>query len=223
MAQDVISIHSPLAGRDGEAREGEEVAGYFNPLAPRGARLGGDASHETEREFQSTRPSRGETMPDLFRTCRGRNFNPLAPRGARHLPPAFVENLKRISIHSPLAGRDLVQYLVGRIVAIYFNPLAPRGARRPSGRRLSGAGPFQSTRPSRGETLPKRWQRISDRDFNPLAPRGARRFGIMAEKHYKEFQSTRPSRGETSQDRGWLMRCIISIHSPLAGRDSFGP
>ena len=33
-----ISIHSPLAGRDGLVVDVDVVRGYFNPLAPRGAR-----------------------------------------------------------------------------------------------------------------------------------------------------------------------------------------
>ena len=36
---------------------------------------------------------------------------------------------------------------------------------------------------------------------------------------YYLFQSTRPSRGETWAGFPWIEKLIISIHSPLAGRD----
>ena len=77
--------------------------------------------------FQSTRPSRGAT----------------AGRGHRqfHL---------RISIHAPLAGRDLASCRT-LLRCIYFNPRAPRGARLKH-QLINQALPY----------------------FNPRAPRGAR-------------------------------------------------
>ena len=59
----VISIHSPLAGRDFRAA----LNLYKNNV------------------FQSTRPSRGETYNALTGLSLTANFNPLAPRGARPL------------------------------------------------------------------------------------------------------------------------------------------
>ena len=107
---------------------------YFNPLAPRGARPG-ISGHSGHREgFQSTRPSRGETKT-------------IEEQGL----------VLKISIHSPLAGRDVTLGLAadGSLISIH-SPLAGRDiASSPS--RTSWAT-FQSTRPSRGETrmrLPK--------------------------------------------------------------------
>ena len=78
-----------------------------------------------------------------------------------------------------------------------FNPRAPRGARR-----LNHVVPPPAAY------------------FNPRAPRGARRgregVGIMRLK----FQSTRPSRGATRGVCVCLILRQISIHAPLAGRDS---
>ncbi len=169
--------------------------GYFNPLAPRGARPGRRRRHAAGPAFQSTRPSRGETRAgcsggalnsisihsplagrdfDRPANCFKRhNFNPLAPRGARRMAKYKPMRIYRISIHSPLAGRDQGVSVIPRPTP-YFNPLAPRGARR---RRAGGP-----------------WPRS---DFNPLAPRGARR----------------------RQDHLRQRRERISIHSPLAGRD----
>ena len=169
-------------------------------------------------EFQSTRPSRGETLSEPHRRASRLNFNPLAPRGAR-----------------PRRNRP------GRQCRQDFNPLAPRGARpklhsvadivcrfqstRPSRGETSSSGnsstaavfqstrpsrgetmvgdnlscrcEFQSTRPSRGETHPSATRRHQRPNFNPLAPRGARH-------HVRHFHRD---------------RVAISIHSPLAGRD----
>ena len=59
---------------------------------------------------------------------------------------------------------------------------------------------FQSTRPLRGGTF------IADEcGFDP------------------EFQSTRPLRGGTADRMGYRLRAGISIHPPLAGRDSIWP
>ena len=173
----LISIHSPLAGRDGRETAFGGDGSHFNPLAPRGARPCRIRGGNSALRFQSTRPSRGETVNDVIvqpvmdisihsplagrdvpaaAGCRGNNhnFNPLAPRGAR--PPfalIWCRAIMLISIHSPLAGRDSGDR-AWRWPDIYFNPLAPRGAR------LS-------------------WLRASDQniDFNPLAPRGARPSG----------------------------------------------
>ena len=82
----LISIHSPRAGRDPSnaasassrvnfnplAPCGARLYAFlqhceadtdFNPLAPCGARLDSGAMVRPAREFQSTRPVRGETNP----------------------------------------------------------------------------------------------------------------------------------------------------------------
>ena len=102
----MISIHSPLAGRDRGRIRRPVPDGDFNPLAPRGARRAAGHDRRAGRIFQSTRPSRGETWIGL--------------------PP---DEDMDISIHSPLAGRD--RPAGGDAEARgNFNPLAPRGARR---------------------------------------------------------------------------------------------
>ena len=87
----------------------------------------------TNDAFQSTRPSRGETAQTGRRAVRHGNFNPLAPRGARQAVKRQIKHGKGISIHSPLAGRDEQSTLTRHQDTL-----------------------FQSTRPSRGETLPDR-------------------------------------------------------------------
>ena len=80
-----ISIHSPRAGRDHTYTKPKLPDNHFNPLAPCGARLCLLRKFCAKREFQSTRPVRGETNR----------------RGVR----CFAAD---ISIHSPRAGRDLL-------------------------------------------------------------------------------------------------------------------
>ena len=126
------------------------------------------------KEFQSTRPSRGETYYHALILNCCHDFNPLAPRGARHAWQQRRRHAGGISIHSPLAGRD--------------QQWRPRRRHR----RL-----FQSTRPSRGET--SRWRRVptSWPNFNPLAPCGARLPTCAHPMLGVDFQSTRPLQGET--------------------------
>ena len=212
-------------------------------------------------------------------------FNPLAPRGARLCRYSAMASSSRISIHSPLAGRDRKIPGTDRYLGISIHsPLAGRDADgvdvlpdavrisihsplagRDGGGTVRGphGGGFQSTRPSRGETpappMPAAPQTISihsplagrdfnarevdgqlvisihsplagrdiravhlchlQKNFNPLAPRGARHLGCLKPENPAAFQSTRPSRGETAADVRLPVGQNISIHSPLAGRD----
>ena len=135
----------------------EELSnGYFNPRAPCGARrstqtLDRGYAPIYARQFQSTRPLRGATKhhPDV---------------GRRRL----------ISIHAPLAGRDLWAGSQTRSQSD-FNPRAPCGARR------------AMPRSTQGKTL----------NFNPRAPCGARPLLSRVVLASFLFQSTRPLRGAT--------------------------
>ena len=149
-ALDRISIHAPLAGRDRYKEPTGYLGADFNPRAPCGARL-----------------------PVLSGTFRQINFNPRAPCGARRpccattrgyrvfqstrplrgatFTYATLKLLSGISIHAPLAGRDVFSSHDVPLT-VDFNPRAPCGARRHS--------------QSRTGTAP---------NFNPRAPCGARR------------------------------------------------
>ena len=190
-----ISIHSPLAGRDRPACDGDRDGCYFNPLAPRGARPAALAGVLSLLIFQSTRPSRGETLieHDTLLAEYISIHSPLAGRDNRREP---YEIQPDISIHSPLAGRD--ETLVNRFVVVLISihsPLAGRDVRE----MRCGAGVG---------------------DFNPLAPRGARQWATGRRAVGEKFQSTRPSRGETRPADNQSSHRQISIHSPLAGRDA---
>ena len=131
---------------------------------------------------------------------------------------AFTQMTKKISIHSPLAGRDHASHGCPwhtRHISIH-SPLA--------GRDLEDLTPvppsqvFQSTRPSRGETINPMWRikamtisihsplagraalippiRGWEGDFNPLAPRGARQQKVIKYFLLKPFllHNTHPYR-----------------------------
>ena len=150
---------------------------------------------EVITQFQSTRPSRGAT------SCFEQSFEEAT-----------------ISIHAPLAGRDVVRAAVG-FGPGDFNPRAPRGARLGSHERTFGCHFYFNPRAPRGAR--QRWimrGRIM-RNFNPRAPRGARRHSSFRSASISLFQSTRPSRGATAHHRTDPREVQISIHAPLAGRD----
>mgnify|MGYP000886528998 FL=1 len=103
---------------------------------------------------------------------------------------------------------------------------------------------FQSTLPSRGETTATQKRYFRHYDFNPLSPHGERplwtRHSISFALNFNPlsphgerlamfkscsvglspFQSTLPSRGETTGHQQLQPYILISIHSPLTGRDS---
>ena len=146
-------------------------------------------------KFQSTRPLRGGTTKfvQMVITSRFQSPRPLRGGTAGH---DSAELVTWISIHPPLAGRD-PDDVQGQPLFADFNPPAPCGAGQKAGAGKIHRRRFQSTRPLRGGTI---WAITS--------PRAAR------------FQSTRPLRGGTGKDRAPEHFGKISIHPPLAGRDS---
>ena len=146
-----ISIHAPLAGRDSTFFSDQSGSRDFNPRAPCGARL-------------------------LPRGCPWRSvcyFNPRAPCGARRARRQRRCGFGYISIHAPLAGRDLLgsHDLLAAVISIHA-PLAGRdidGAVGMLPQVISIHAPLAGrdiSQPMRGKT---------DEDFNPRAPCGARR------------------------------------------------
>ena len=105
------------------------LSNNFNPRAPRGARRIWLPLTVILPEFQSTRPSRGATQ--YFKTeTQPEPISIHAPLAGRDV--WYRSNTKQevISIHAPLAGRDC-KHSKKVIDLPYFNPRAPRGARRP--------------------------------------------------------------------------------------------
>ena len=173
---------------------------------------------DTYTVFQSTRPSRGETHGtrigafflsiSIHSPLAGRDKDICAPyrpkRKFQSTRPSRGETrdhsrfslLPKISIHSPLAGRD-ARGSESDEKYFQFQSTRPSRGETPVIVPFRRSSIFQSTRPSRGETLACQSRCACPGDFNPLAPRGARPFRQTME----------------------AFRNVISIHSPLAGRD----
>ena len=170
------------------------------------------------------------------------NFNPRAPCGARRGKIFRILRAVLISIHAPLAGRDLL-HRDYPFRNYHFNPRAPCGARHHPLSPKSYHSVFQSTRPLRGATASQA-DTLTNREFQSTRPlRGATSAAPPAPIPCWIFQSTRPLRGATTKILLLAIRADyfnprapcgarrasvvlprhsagISIHAPLAGRDS---
>ena len=102
-----ISIHAPLAGRDGRCTGAAGRAAHFNPRAPRGARPVFSFSVYPRRGFQSTRPARGATgYPTTTWLLYYRLFQSTRPARGATKPVFSLFEMRTISIHAPREGRD---------------------------------------------------------------------------------------------------------------------
>ena len=125
-----ISIHAPLAGRDGILREGGltfEIS-IHAPLA--GRDYAESRLYDKDGAFQSTRPSRGATKNSITHQVND-----------------------DISIHAPLAGRDAPEELGPRKRRTFQSTRPSRGATTIPLSHYKTEAVFQSTRPSRGATM----------------------------------------------------------------------
>ena len=190
----VISIHPPLAGRDkyGDIDIDLTLISIHPPLAGRDR---GSSGRSRRRAIS--------IHPPLAGRDRNKTLILLSFCISIHPPLAGRDPAKRafcagsaISIHPPLAGRDRHVFSDNR-ARDDFNPPAPCGAGPALAVTSLVLGVFQSTRPLRGGTL---------------SPR--RRMSSWL------FQSTRPLRGGTIEHPPGNTCRGISIHPPLAGRDS---
>ena len=191
-------------------------------------------------KFQSTHPLRGATFRPRFGSGCGWYFNPRTPCGVRRALHRLIGDVRKISIHAPLAGCD--QSRSGsvrnpqdfnprtpcgvrppatapwRICAIFQSTHPLRGATRPRGISFS-ASRFQSTHPLRGATNA---QAVADtvQAFQSTHPlRGATRRDFLRRIQPSRFQSTHPLRGATADILVHVQDVGISIHAPLAGCD----
>ena len=126
-----ISIHVPREGHDSSGLRCRQTHPYFNPRAPRGARLQCHSVLFQLLQISIHVPREGHDRKIYWRVC-----------------------CRRISIHVPREGHDLsLQKFFPRVGRADFNPRAPRGARPQdiltARARMSG---FQSTCPARGTT-----------------------------------------------------------------------
>ena len=153
---------------------------------------------DTYTVFQSTRPSRGETAME-----------------------AVMDRYVKISIHSPLAGRDETGaccYGPGG----HFNPLAPRGARPHVMWFPEIDYGISIHSPLAGRDQGRCCHQCEGHHFNPLAPRGARRRAALTVDGVHAISIHSPLAGRDPAEADVRGCSVISIHSPLAGRDRNG-
>ena len=173
--------------------------------------------------FQSTLPLRGATRV--------------------HVRDAVLD-LDVISIHTPLAGSDV---MTGRLTYAWldFNPHSPCGERHENTTPPPTEEEFQSTLPLRGATMPKFfvWDRLrisihtplagSDKPtnqpvheayyFNPHSPCGERPGEKRQMAKLIIFQSTLPLRGATYRSNLRSQAPTnFNPHSPCGERHGFG-
>ena len=149
--QKLISIHSPHTGRDGlddVAVFGTKI--FQSTLPTRGETIADEAALAKYGRFQSTLPTRGETTCWTTATSQTRYFNPLSPHGERQTYAVLVRTDEQ-----------------------FQSTLPTRGETR---RRWTGTtpSPFQSTLPTRGETREALAWPGTPAYFNPLSPHGER-------------------------------------------------
>ena len=124
-----ISIHVPREGHDSHKRGQQRNGGYFNPRAPRGARLNSPLNFALYGHFNPRAP-RGARHPQHLHPQHLHRFQSTCPaRGTtEYLSTVFLYNF--ISIHVPREGHDLLTIVV-----------------------LPSLMAFQSTCPARGTTV----------------------------------------------------------------------
>ncbi len=191
-------------------------ARHFNPRTPCGARPPTGREKCARTSFQSTHPLRGATAA--------------AEASARE---------EQISIHAPLAGRDLGLLAFKRVFAkfqsthplrgatadtweltasgINFNPRTPCGVRQIREVVYMTKLLFQSTHPLRGATVLQAGLRSMERYFNPRTPCGVRQPYAFIIFTKMVFQSTHPLRGATSATTRTFTRSTFQSTHPLRG------
>ena len=117
-------------------------------------------------------------------------------RGATRLTEFKVVK-RRISIHAPHAGCDLIDPIKWSIICD-FNPRTPCGVRRA-----------------------QNCNSLYSHNFNPRTPCGVRRTHCRTVRTVMPFQSTHPMRGATFVYNALGTIDYISIHAPHAGCDCF--
>ena len=124
----------------------------FNPHHPRGWRQASRKTQDRLQIFQSTPPSRVATADGSDDRKNTDDFNPHHPRGWRLRFARTASINADISIHTTLAGGDILKCL-GRTNLDHFNPHHPRGWRLALPRLVMPFSlEFQSTPPSRVAT-----------------------------------------------------------------------
>ena len=174
---------------------------YFNPRAPRGARLPAavDLVHNPVISIHALREERDDTA--ITGPAATKRISIHALREERDPPPLFVKVLF-VQFQSTRSARSATSPApIPLLLNMDFNPRAPRGARLRflHGLKVVYRISIHALREERDATLHQPPKHVQD--FNPRAPRGARRTAITGRTPTKRFQSTRSARSATSFQR----------------------
>ena len=104
----------------------------FNPRAPRGARQGPYSHHSSKDLFQSTRPARGATFPQVFDHL-NRRVSIHAPRAGRDTPKCKYAELRTFQSTRPARGATIADRVIfaapaGIDVTLVSAAIIPQGA-----------------------------------------------------------------------------------------------
>ena len=190
-----ISIHAPREGGDGTVRPMRSLSQHFNPRPPRGGR-------------RSSR--RGRRSIHV-------NFNPRPPRGGRPSHSLHHAHRKRISIHAPREGGDMILSRLFTMPLIFQSTPPARGATARQDARCRFVL-FQSTPPARGATTVQSCGFLATR-ISIHAPREGGDGGTPALSDYIRISIHAPREGGDALRLDQLHIIDISIHAPREGGD----
>ena len=147
-----ISIHAPREGRDDDP-ESDKITVSISIHAPREGRdPASRPSSAVHAAFQSTRPARGATGQHYVLEFDAVGFQSTRPaRGATAYQVIYADGTKKISIHAPREGRDVIKNLTDQVKELFQSTRPARGATF-IGNLPNQKLVFQSTRPARGAT-----------------------------------------------------------------------
>ena len=213
---EIISIHSPRAGRDAPRLAIVGRGLLFQSTLPAWGETANRPKPKFPESFQSTLPAWGETGGYRQHRRGAGHFNPLSPHGERRMyensrttvqafqstlpawgeTPSFPAMVNRdsISIHSPRMGRDFSE--------MWLFPLGTL---------------FQSTLPAWGETFGSLSEMNRRLEISIHSPRMGRDVLKICRSSGNLFQSTLPAWGETSPDRFSLQHRRFQSTLPTRG------
>ena len=217
-----ISIHAPRTGSDIETLPRAEFITDFNPRSPHGERRARGCQTSTESVisihaprtgsdqgfkfrgiddviFQSTLPARGATVrPHVHR--QGVNyFNPRSPHGERLARLADVVARRKISIHAPRTGSDIVDAVPSAAYSPFQSTLPARGATQRGFAVLTEGESISIHAPRTGSDAYCTNAPVKASDISIHAPRtGSDGAHTRPSRTSATFQSTLPARGATA-------------------------
>ena len=188
----------PREGHDALRQIAEQaLALYFNPRAPRGARL-----------------------CTAYTATTAANFNPRAPRGARpHPDGSSPDHRPYFNPRAPRGARPLIKSAMYANSSLFQSTCPARGTTRQRVIR-SITDLFQSTCPARGTTLCNIFYTICTQCISIHVPREGHDDVLVNRLTVRQNFNPRAPRGARHQYK-WskLLATTISIHVPREGHD----